>query len=310
MFNHRLIKRFTFFISLALIILLFSQTNLLEISHALFQVSLVTLVFLLLLQLLTLVLVTLQWKILFESIHEDVSFRRILMMNFVGTFYESLTPAMKSGGEAFKVYYLKKHHYTMPRVSSVLITQKTVSFITFFILLSLSLVYFSLFNRIELFVWITLIFFSVLIFILILVIWIVLKVPSKKAWFNELKSSLGLMLKRPKYLLISALVGFFIWGLFAYKFYVITSAFNLSVSFFDSGALTFIPYSIGLLPLSPGGLGTFEASMTYLLYPNFSSYGEALSITILFRFISHWFIFLLASLSLLFAYFRKDESHE
>jgi uncharacterized protein (TIRG00374 family) len=64
-----------------------------------------------------------------------------------------------------------------------------------------------------------------------------------------------------------------------------------------------------MIPLLPGGVGSFEATMTSLLIAMHITHGQALAITLLFRFITFWFVILI---SLLYAgvwkvRLRKDE---
>ena len=60
--------------------------------------------------------------------------------------------------------------------------------------------------------------------------------------------------------------------------------------------LTFISYMVGMIPLLPGGLGGFEATMTSLLIVMQINSNDALAITLLFRFITFWFVVLISLL--------------
>ena len=53
-------------------------------------------------------------------------------------------------------------------------------------------------------------------------------------------------------------------GLFPFKLYYITRAMGLNISFLNAFAATIISYIAGMVPLLPGGLGSFEGTMVGL----------------------------------------------
>ena len=58
------------------------------------------------------------------------------------------------------------------------------------------------------------------------------------------------------------------------------------------GAVTFMAYMIAMIPIFPGGLGGFEGAMISLIAALGGMASDALVVTILFRFVTFWFVFL------------------
>ena len=58
--------------------------------------------------------------------------------------------------------------------------------------------------------------------------------------------------------------------------------------------ITFISYMVAMIPLLPGGLGSFEATMSGLLLAMQLPLGVAAAITILFRFVTFWFVIIIS----------------
>ncbi len=303
MFNRRLISFIGIFFSIGLFIWLLIKSDFTIVYKSLSSLPISLFIILFLLQILTVLLIGIQWNILFKAGKITITLKNTLMMNFIGTFFESITPAMKSGGEGFKLLYLKKLNITLAQSTPILLSQKVVSFSCFILLTLFGLVgtLTTLSQTIQTTTFIGILLIVIFIIGLLITGMIMVKKTGQNNFISTFKDTLSLIvfeLKKHKIqFTILVLISFSIWILFALKFLLITQQFNLSLSISEIASLTYIPYTIGLLPLSPGGLGTFEATMTYLLSPLFTTYTEALTITLIFRFFSHWLVFILAGMS-------------
>lgn len=69
---------------------------------------------------------------------------------------------------------------------------------------------------------------------------------------------------------------------------------GFSLNFLILIAVVFISYFVGMLPILPGGLAVFEGSMTGLLMMMHLPYKNSLAISLVFRFITYWFVMLLS----------------
>ena len=297
-----------FLLSLGLFLWIVLRSDTSQLILALQQIPLHIFVVLLLLQCLTLFLIAVQWKILFVAGTMEISLLRILKMNFIGTFFESVTPAMKSGGEGFKLLFLRKHRISMAQSTPILLAQKIYSFSCFIVLalLAFGFAYQNLSKTFQ--IWtLSGLFLIILIIIAFVGFGVLLFKRKKRSPFiktfsvtsNDVMRHLRHNHKHHGFLIGISLA---IWLLFAVKLYLILQVFNADISLFNSAYLTYIPYTVGLLPFSPGGLGTFEATMTYLLYPLWTTYSLSVVITVVFRFFSHWLVFIMSAVVLFINY--------
>lgn len=55
------------------------------------------------------------------------------------------------------------------------------------------------------------------------------------------------------------------WSLYPVKFAIIAVSMGIDVPFWTVSAATFVAYGVSVLPLTPGGLGTFEGAMALVL---------------------------------------------
>ena len=102
-------------------------------------------------------------------------------------------------------------------------------------------------------------------------------------------------LKKVRWELIKQLLlSFLIWILFPLKMVILVSIYTSNYDIVYLTEVTFISYMVGMIPLLPGGLGSFEAVMSGLLILMQLSVAEAAAITILFRFNTFWFVIILS----------------
>jgi len=98
------------------------------------------------------------------------------------------------------------------------------------------------------------------------------------------------------------LLALFIWSMYLVKMYLLVVQFSPDTHVLSVGAVAFASYMVAMLPIFPGGLGGFEGTMSGLLLAMGFVRSDALVITVLFRFITFWFVMLL---SLIFIGFYK-----
>lgn len=94
-------------------------------------------------------------------------------------------------------------------------------------------------------------------------------------------------------ILVSALV----WALYPAKVYVVTRMLGVEVDAFFIITATFIPYLISMLPLLPGGLGSFEGSMALLFAAQGATVAEGLAVALLTRTATFWLPLLMSTIA-------------
>jgi len=291
---HRLKSIGLLVLGIGLIGLLIYQTDLKALFNALGTISLFQLSLLLLLQLLTIALILKQWSNLFKLRQIPLSFKTLLDTHFYGVFFESVTPALKTGGEVFKVYYLHIQGVSKPVSSAVIVIQKALSMIAF---ITISFISFGLFMRYAqtnlnqslkmLFVGfgLMLIVFGLLLYGL-----------NKRGKFQSFYQELAFFKSQKITLLKQLPLAFAIWLLFGIKMLLLLSFLNIDATFIFGLGLTFITYMVGMVPLTPGGLGTVEMTFVLMLSTINISLTMALAIALIFRFVTYWFVFLISIL--------------
>jgi hypothetical protein len=282
-------------------------------------------IFLTLLQLLTISLTTYQWVFLVNKTGK-ISFFKMLQINLAGTFVESVTPSSRFGGEGAKVFLLKKStelNYT--QIASKMILLK---FVMLFPFMCMTLLFFliSLFNyKLPNFIYLSFlgifIFFSVLFF---------LAKKSKLKESNSEKAHANFIVKfidktftffsescekakkilTKKEIIYLMLISSFVWFLYPVKFFLVSNILGFEIPFGLVVLATFSAYTVSIMPVTPGGVGTFEASMALIFSINGLIFSSGVSISILARTFTFWlplFLSILASFTLLFPNIKNNK---
>ena len=85
----------------------------------------------------------------------------------------------------------------------------------------------------------------------------------------------------------------FTWIFYPFKMYILVLQFYPDVSFAHIMGIAFAAYIVGMLPIFPGGLGGFEPTMVALLLASTGmEVTDAVAVTIIFRFVTFWFVML------------------
>ncbi|KXZ39267.1 hypothetical protein SAMN05661008_01015 [Alkalithermobacter thermoalcaliphilus JW-YL-7 = DSM 7308] len=282
------------------------------------------------LQIITIVLINIQWIKISSDIGLKIKFIDAFDMNMTGTFFESITPAAKTGGEVAKVMFLKsKLGFSLGEASAVVSFQKIISMVCFLFLTLLSLFMFllepSLSSDCK-----KLILFSFLFLLIVVLVMILIVVyrgtlgrffsyiPFLRKYESKLNTFLisfdeciQRLINNKTSFMFHIILSIGIWILFAVKTYYIMFSLGNTVKFTIAASVTYLTYMIGMLPLLPGGLGSFEASMMLLLSPVGISSSLGIAIALILRFVTFWFVFLLSSIYLGIKYIvlrRKEKA--
>ncbi|MCC3144371.1 flippase-like domain-containing protein [Halanaerobium sp. Z-7514] len=292
-----------------------------EIVNIFNQISYKLIAALILLQISTIILIAYQWKILFKfSGQNKAKFSHILNINLASSFIESITPSAKLGGESAKVYlYNKITGIEVSDFISYIAVQKFATFLPFLLFAFILFIYNKnfLIQEININFNYNILLYSLIFFGLAIAAYFSLSANLKhkmitckdkiKAIINQ---SFNLCTFKELLLLISIAALF--WLLYPVKTYIIANYLAYDISPFVIITATFLAYLIALLPVSPGGLGSFEAVMALILTQADISYTEGLTIALILRFATFWFPLLLSSLASInlsrYLFFNKKES--
>lgn len=325
-------KLLLYFLVVIGIIFLLVNIDFMEIFIYIKSISIYLLSIALILQLVTMGLIAIQWKTMVKLIDKDCKLIDILKMNVRGNVVDAITPGVKIGGELARFYDIKKRlGLSISDGAIVVALQKTASMLSFYILTLISLVWFYLnigqvhWRYMYFFLGIILIFgigFAIMILTFLnpsLIQKLLFKLPIKTSKkekltnsFKKYKNSLSKFKKEKKKFFLQIFLGVFIWILFAFKMYLIVKGLNIKLNIISIGAITYLSYVAGMIPLLPGSIGSFEATMTFLLSIKGIPVEKGLAVAVIFRFVTFWFeffisLFFLILDKLIWRVIRRDE---
>jgi len=270
-------------------------------------------------QIATIYLVSFQWYLLANRVSENVKYKSVFHLNMVGSLVEAVTPAAKAGGEAVKIVILKKSmDFSYAKALSLVSMQKIISVVPFLILCLSGIVWFlSTFTGDQRYSNMLLgSFFFLLLVSLVLVLALVLLnrfsvsaerfpfiaslLDKIKLGISTIKIDLMGVLQNKGQLTFHLFLSFGIWIFFAVKAYFIAYAMGLPITLLQIGIITYLTYMVAMVPLLPGGLGTFEAAMVLLLALLGIPLYQAITFALVFRFTTFWFVFIWSGIYLLY----------
>ena len=296
-------------IGFLLLLVLLWKTDLRQVWFHLRQIPPVILMALATLQLMNRILVAVQWQRLAREKSLDASLFQMLHLNMWGTFFEGITPSVKFGGEAVKVWWMKRHlGWKTDEAATLLMTQKIISgsmFGLFFLFSFLAAGKWFDFQGISGLVegsW-KLTHIIPLGMVLLLVSLCAILIGKKNSGMMETMgnwitsvcgyvfSDMRRLAQRPGPLLMHGLLSGLIWGNYAVQTWVAATGMGIDAGFFKLAAVVFIAYAAGMIPLLPGGTGTFEGAMTLVLIQMGIEPHLSLALTLVVRTATFWLAF-------------------
>lgn len=297
------------------LLIVLSQADFKNILDGIKEVELKSIIILFIMQIITMALINLQWYLVFKAMNLKVRLKTVIDINMTGTFFENITPAVKAGGEAAKVLILKKNKISSGESVAAVTFQKIISMSSFLLLSTFSLLWFlgsvTLDSGYRNGLILSFVAFISLIFVIIgMIIWILKdesnleNLPSilKKhknmiySFKTDFKKAFVSIPKDKKTILVHTLLSFLIWIFFPIKTYYIFRVMGIDLGFHVAAIITYLTYMIGMLPLLPGGMGTFEGSMALLLTPFSVALDISIASALILRFVTYWLVFLISAI--------------
>jgi uncharacterized protein (TIRG00374 family) len=303
-------KKFFYTLFALLTLYLIFTIDITKLFEALSKIPLAITLLLILLQAVTHLLIGLQWKDILKSNGVDISLVKMLYINLKGSIVEGVTPGVKIGSEAYKALAIKEHAGNKTSESASYVVLQKLYSMTGFVFLSIisGLYIIASIENINLVVATAYILLGIVI--LMLTLMAIIR-PEKVSLLIKGKSKVTIKLK--DFLLLYSrsanniskgkskiayqlVLSFLIWFLFPMKMYILLACFG-QPHIIAALAITFISYSAGNIPILPGGLGSFEATMTALISLLTSlSLVEGFAVTVIFRFITFWLVIVFGGL--------------
>ncbi|MCL2222159.1 MAG: flippase-like domain-containing protein [Oscillospiraceae bacterium] len=279
-------------LALLLILLVIALLNLdvQGIAHSIMQISVWTVLLLIGLQIVTQLLVNLQWFSIAKTIGIKISFLDMFNVNSQGAIVDSITPGVKFGGEVTRAMRLSRVCDITNEQSVALVALQKIFSTSVFLVLCLASAFFLLGEMPYL--WLVLIGVFVLLAVIGFVVFLLR--GRIKSYILTLKGNLAALRSKPKFCVLMLLLGLLIWLIYPVKLLILTSEMISATDILFIASSTFAAYLVALAPIFPGGIGGFEGTMSALLVAVGFALNDALAVTVLFRFFTFWFVLLLS----------------
>ncbi|UMZ75476.1 lysylphosphatidylglycerol synthase transmembrane domain-containing protein [Natranaerofaba carboxydovora] len=309
--NNKLVKILKSIFLLSVVAIIFAHMP--EFIANVKQMSSATIIWLIVLQFVTLALIAMQWKycsiILSDKLGgQGGQVKDFWIVNSYGTLLEGVTPAVKTGGEGLKVVMLiKSYGYDKKEAITLVIAQKIISICSFLIVMMAC--YIIVYKRIPSFLMDNLLYVIITATIIFSIIYFVYAFISKEKLnylfyklgvnkfnrlINEFSTYKKMFLNNKLSLGKAFLLGIIIWSLLGLKTFFIVVDMNINLSYVQASSATFMGYLFSMLPISPGGIGTYEGAMSFQLYNMGLTENLALTVSILSRLFTLWLTMLIS----------------
>ncbi len=230
----------------------------------------------------------------------ELPFFKVFAVYMTGSFVESVTPSLKFGGEATKVYLLKQQtRVDYQRLTGAFVVYKLLSLTSFVLLFVLSAG--VLYRRMAL----NLLTHAVTVLVLLAALGGCLLMgrsraasevsPSDARGVSKVRRFISQSLYyartsvAPRHIATMLAVWICIWLLYPTKLMIVALSLGLRPAMVPLAASLYAGYVVSMLPLAPGGLGSFEGSLVFLLGRLAIIPQTALAMVLILRLATYWF---------------------
>lgn len=304
-----------------LIWLLVANADFMAMWECMQEIPASTLLLLVGLQIFTQLLLGYQWHGIAKDVLGDSRFSHMLYIVCTGNIVEAITPGAKVGGEVTRLLYIKSEcGCSTDKATNIILIQKSISMSVLMSICLASLLFISgiVSQGISIMAQGLIVTCSVLLVVFMMVFlfqakklaslldnyshrWIV----ACNKWVHSYANSTGLISKKHWY--IQFFLSLIVWVLFPIKMAILCQSVGIELSFMLIIAITMTAYMMGMLPITPGGIGTFEGTMMGLLGIVGVSASVGMTMAIVFRVITFWFVIAVSTLFVIV--YRKKGKH-
>lgn len=291
------------------VLLLLVNINLEEVMQASKLVDVRVLILLCMIQLATIGLVNWQWTSLGILLSKKVSYLQMFSIQVMATCIECITPSAKFGGEATRgMMFKSKYQIPYHESTALMVTQKFFSMLSFTILCLVSMLYLLMTSSGGLLSFLLPIAFLLVVIFLLFVFLIlfpntivvivnffhfrVFKIYKVITFIEKFNDQLIRAMKNKTFFIKQFSISLTIWMIYPIKAFILSHSMGIPLNFLTLAAISFIAYSVAMVPLTPGSIGTFEASVVLLLTRYTVNSSDAMIFAIALRFVTFWFVFL------------------
>ncbi|ASJ15926.1 hypothetical protein A3L04_01965 [Thermococcus chitonophagus] len=259
-----------------------------------------------------------RWRIFLNGVGVKASFVRILEGVFVGIFLNNLTPGARTGGEAIKALYIaKSSNGTYPRVFATVMADRILDVVPVIIFMTIAFVY-AVGHGITILIWVLAL--STILLVLVVLLTLLFSIREKYALglvmrlfglfkrlfpgrlskyegkiegklrgaLGEFKSTLVLIAKRKRDVMVSMFWSFVLWMADVVRMYFVFLSLGKKVSVIQVLLVKMASMAVAMVSVIPGGVGISETVQSALFLAVGVEKALAVSATVLDRLISFW----------------------
>ncbi len=299
----RFIRKFIpFMIGVMVIFALLHNFNMKEIMDVVRSVPTYMIVVIILLHLLLLILGAFKWHIMLREISDGYNFSLIFKIHIAGICVDNITPGAKMGGEGVRLYFMRNFlGVDYGSVAGILALDKVVTIFSFIVMCIPAIVWqIGMFSGTSITIWYVVVSLFLAFFIITVVVFMMkldnsnrrhtsTKFSKIKLFFTKARSSFKNIFYNSKKLFVLTLLSFILWAFYPLKLCILASSIGMDISFKGLASASMLAYLIGMLPLTPGGLGLYDGVMSTMLLSFGVSRTDIGALVILYRLTTHFF---------------------
>ncbi len=304
MTKEKIIKILCHILIVALFVYLIDNTDFDDMFIELRRTEPFILISVVLLQFITQLLLIIQWHRITKNVIGQSIISKMVYIFTKGSLIEAITPGAKIGGEASRLYYLKKEYACETNEAvNIILMQKSISMSVLMLVCVICLLDIS--NHMKRFLPLPVQFIISAVFLGLVMAMIGSLFFSRRLirFLENPKSNFSKKIKKymqsysnavsklgKKEWIIQFSISMAVWLLFPVKMFILAQSFGIRLDFEHTTAVTMTSYMMGMLPITPGGLGTFEGTMLALLSLFSVKKSAGIAVTLIFRFITFWLV--------------------
>lgn len=317
----KVLKYLGYTLMAVLILVLVLNADFAAMMGCLREIPISTLVLLLGLQLFTQLLLGYQWHSIAKDVLGTSRFNHMLYIVCTGNVVEAITPGAKVGGEVTRLLYIKSEcGCSTDKATNIILIQKSISMSVLMTICISSFLYISGIIRQQVSLLTQVMIVSASLFLIVFMViclfqasalantldkyshkWIV----ACNKWVRSYSNSTS-MLSRNRWI-SQFFVSMVVWVLFPVKMALLCQSMGVELPFMLVIAITMTAYMMGMLPVTPGGIGTFEGTMMVLLGLVGVTSSVGMTMAIVFRVVTFWFVIAMSTLFVVL--YRKKGKH-
>ena len=227
----------------------------------------------------------LRWKIVLRAFGRDVPYLELLKANLSGLFVNNITPMARAGGETIRVLWINRHcKVPMSLLGASIAYERASEAVVIFLLFVIAV---SSATSIHWLLVLSLLALAILFYYRLDLVFDLVERLSKERFSPEVRRAALKKLRTGPTLLVTVSLSATVWILDILRFYLELLAVGVVLPVLKVVAISVTNFLIGILSITPGGLGIVEGGLAGILVGMGLSLSDALKVVAIERSISY-----------------------